>query len=95
MKLHLQRRHPALAESPITYSRLLYDHDCSDSPPPNYQQFAYETGFTNNGEDWIGDRIVNGPSHNRKELRRSLSGELHQEYFGQRFRIFDQVVLVK
>ncbi len=45
MKLHLQRRHPALAESPMTYFRLLYDQACSDSPPPNYQQFAYETGL--------------------------------------------------
>ncbi len=45
MKLHLQRRHPALAESPMTYFRLLYDQYCSDSPPPNYQQLAYETGF--------------------------------------------------
>ncbi len=43
MKLHLQRRHPALAESPMPYFRLLYDQDCSDSPPPNYQRFAYET----------------------------------------------------
>ncbi len=25
MKFHLQRRHPALAESPMTYFRLLYD----------------------------------------------------------------------
>ncbi len=38
MKLHLQRRHPALAESPMTYFRLRYDQDCSDSPPPNYQR---------------------------------------------------------
>ncbi len=37
MKLHLQRRHPTLAESPITYFRLLYDQDCSASPPPNYE----------------------------------------------------------
>ncbi len=41
----MQRRHPALAESPITYFRLLYDQDYSASPPPNYQQFAYETGL--------------------------------------------------
>ncbi len=40
MKLHLQRRHPAFAESAMTYLR----QDCSDSPP-NYQQFAYETGL--------------------------------------------------
>ncbi len=45
MKLHLQGRHPALAESPITYFPPLYDQDCSDSPTPNYQQFAYETGL--------------------------------------------------
>ncbi len=43
MELHLQRRHPALAESPMTYFRLLYH--CSDSPPPDYQQFANETGL--------------------------------------------------
>ncbi len=45
MKLHLQRRHPALADSPKSYFRLLYDQDCSGSPPPNYQKFAYETGL--------------------------------------------------
>ncbi len=45
MKLHLQGRYPALAESPITYFRPLYDQGCSDSPTQNYQQFAYETGL--------------------------------------------------
>ncbi len=42
VKLHLPRRHPALAESLITYFWPLNDQDCSDSPPPNDQQFPYE-----------------------------------------------------
>ncbi len=67
----------ALAEYPMTYFQLLYDQDCSDSLPPNYQQFAYETvncqGRTT--------------AQNRKEFRYSLSAELHEEHLGQRLRI--------